>query len=115
MCARDGDPFRLKEQRRGVINCRNGELWLTDDNQFELRPHRAESFLTYCLAVEYDPSAKCQLFDQTVSEIFAKSTNPADMVRHWIELMGYAIQPRRRITKAGGCCTGRATTQNEAD
>ena len=95
--AASGDVLRLTEEPPPVINCRNGELWIEDDGSVKLRPHRHDSYLTYVLDVAYNPDARCPLFDRTMAGIFAKSSNSADMVRHALEFMGYAIQPRRDI------------------
>jgi len=85
-----GDPLRLRDTPLPVINCRNGELWL---DPFDFRPeHSHDSYLTSCLDVDYDPKAKCPLFDETVLEIFSENE---EMVRHWNEVMGYALQPDR--------------------
>ena len=91
------DVLRLTEEPPPVINCRNGELWIDADGLVSLRPHRYDSYLTYALDVAYDPAARCPTFDRTLLGIFAKATDPADMVRHAMEFMGYAIQPRRDI------------------
>jgi putative DNA primase/helicase len=80
-----------------VINCTNGEVWLLPDGTIELRPHRPESHLRHCLNVAYDPLATCPKFDKAVLGIFAKSGKPKAMSRHWNELMGYIIQPKRNI------------------
>jgi putative DNA primase/helicase len=80
-----------------VINCSNGELWIAQDGNVELRPHRPESYLRHCLDVAYDPEAACPEYDQAVLEIFGKADNPKAMVRHWNELLGYVIQPKRNI------------------
>lgn len=45
----------------------------------------------------YDPTAKSPLFDKAVLEIFANSTDPADMARHFLELAGYICQPWRDL------------------
>ena len=34
-----------------VINAANGEIWLADDGNVELRPHRPDSHLRHCLDV----------------------------------------------------------------
>ena len=81
-----------------VINCANGELWLADDGTVELRPHRPESYLRDCIDVAYDPEAKCPAYDAAVRQIFAKAENPNSMARHWNEIVGYVIQPRRNIS-----------------
>ena len=80
-----------------VINCANGELWIAQDGSVELRPHRPESYLRHCLDVAYDPDAPCPEYDRAVLEIFGKAENPKAMVRHWNELIGYLVQPRRNI------------------
>ena len=80
-----------------VINCSNGELWIEQDGSVELRPHRPESYLRHCLNVAYDQNASCLEYDKAVHEIFSKAEKPERMVRHWHELMGYIIQPRRNI------------------
>jgi P4 family phage/plasmid primase-like protien len=95
--AADGDVLRLAEEPLPVINCQNGELWIDQNGNAELRPHRHDSNLTYALDVTYDPSATCPRFDQALPDIFAGSSNPTDMSRHFQEFMGYAIQPKRDI------------------
>lgn len=104
MRAASGDVLRLAEEPLPVINCKNGELWLGEDGTYELRPHRADSFLTYVLGVEYDPAARCPRFDRALLGIFWSvrrddkdnvMAHSAAMVRHLYEIIGYAIQPRR--------------------
>jgi P4 family phage/plasmid primase-like protien len=80
-----------------VINCSNGELWIAQDGSIELRPHRPGSYLRHRLDVAYDPDAQCSKYDRAVLEIFDRSDNPKAMVRHWNELIGYLVQPRRNI------------------
>ena len=80
-----------------VINCSNGELWIAQDGSVELRPHRPELYLRHCLDVAYYPDAPCPEYDRAVLEIFGKADNPKAMVRHWNELIGYLVQPRRKI------------------
>ena len=96
-CAVQGDLLRLSEEPLPVINCRNGELWIGDQGAVHLCPHRHESYLTYVLDVDYDPAATCPLFDSALLEIFAESSDPNDMARHFMEFIGYAIQPIRDI------------------
>lgn len=101
--AASGDVLRLTEEPRPVINCANGELWIADDGTVELRPHRADSFLTYVLGVTYEPQARCPRFDRAMIGVFwlvrrnSVAGSAAQMVRHFNEIMGYAIQPRRDI------------------
>jgi P4 family phage/plasmid primase-like protien len=80
-----------------VINCANGELWIGPDGAVELRPHRPESHLRHCLDVTYDADATCPRYDKALPEIFGKAHKPEAMVRHWNELVGYIIQPKRNI------------------
>jgi P4 family phage/plasmid primase-like protien len=80
-----------------VINCANGEVWIADDGSIELRPHRPDSFLRHCLDVSYDPHAKCPTYDAALLGIFAKADEPKALRRHWNELAGYLVQPRRNI------------------
>ena len=80
-----------------VINCANGEIWIAEDGSADLRRHRPELHLRHCLDVAYDPDAKCPEYDRAVKEIFASADDPEDLVRHWNEFVGYAIQPRRHI------------------
>ena len=49
-----------------VINCANGELWLTADGGVELRSHQPGSFLRHCLDVAYDPNARCPEYDRAL-------------------------------------------------
>lgn len=79
----------LTEVPPDVINFMNGELWLSADGAVELRPHRPESNLTFCLPYAYDPEAKCALFDQALLEIFSEAQKPEDMRRHFYEFLGY--------------------------
>lgn len=80
-----------------IINVLNGELWIGSDGTAKLRPHDPTSRLTNCLPVEYDPEAKCPKFEKALCDIFAKSSDPQGMVRHFMELFGYIIQPVRDI------------------
>ena len=88
------DRLRFLQPPPPVINCRNGELWIAPDGTVELRPHRAESYLRHVLDAEYDPDATCTRYDEAVAEIFSGNKR---MVRHWHELLGYVIQPDRKI------------------
>ncbi len=93
--AAEGDVLRLTQEPLPVVNCQNGELWIDDDGNVEQRPHRADSYLTNVLDVEYNPDAECPLFDSALDSMFPEDTD--EMVRHLEEFIGYAIQPRRNI------------------
>lgn len=55
----NGDPFSFTADPPRVINCRNGEVWISDDGKIKFRPHRPDSHLRHMLDVDYDPEAKC--------------------------------------------------------
>ena len=93
--ARDDDPFRRHSDPLRVINCRNGEVWLLDNGNVDLRPHSATSYLEHQVKIDYDPDATCPLYDQALLGIFSNASLPKAMVRHWHELVGYIIQPQR--------------------
>jgi P4 family phage/plasmid primase-like protien len=69
----------------------------TDDGTVKLRPHKATSFLRHCLDIPYDPDAKCPTYNAAIRQIFSKSPNVKAMVRHWHDLAGYFIAPRRKM------------------
>jgi putative DNA primase/helicase len=95
--ARNDDPLGLLTEPKCIINCRNGEVWISDDGTIELRKHDPKSYLRHCLDVEYDAQAKCKEYDRAVLGIFANTKNPRYLRRHWNELVGYLIQPRRNF------------------
>lgn len=91
------DVLSLTEKPLPIINCLNGELWIKPDGNVELTTHKPESHLLYCLPYPYNSDAECPTFDQAALEIFGMAEEPADMFRHFCELMGYAIQPGRPV------------------
>ena len=93
----ENDPLAFVSNPLPIINCANGELWIGDDGEIDLRRHKPNSYLRHCLDVEYDPQAECREYDQAVREIFSAAENTEEMVRHWNELAGYMIQSRRNI------------------
>lgn len=80
-----------------VVNCHNGELWLNKDGSHTLKPHNYRSYLLNCLNVDYDPSAECPLFMETLQGIFANFPDTDDIIRHLGEMLGYTIQPYKNI------------------
>ena len=90
--AADGDVLRLACEPLPIINCKNGELWINDDGSSELRPHRHDSYLTYCLDVEWNPQATAPTFLKALGDIFSDNV---EMIHHALELMGYILQPCR--------------------
>jgi P4 family phage/plasmid primase-like protien len=93
MCSTMDDIFHMKSTPPPIINFINGELHidvLTGDCQ--LKQHNPKSGLTHCLNIEYDPEATSPQYDDAVQGIFCGDD---DMIRHWHEVAGYIIQPRR--------------------
>jgi len=88
------DPFG---EPKPVISCQNGELWLNADGTFELRPHSPDSGQTYCLPADFNADADCPEFKHALDGIFAQASDPDGMVRHLMELFGYALQPKRDL------------------
>ncbi len=95
--AEDGDRFGFNRPMRAIVNCRNAELWITRKGSVRVHTHRPKTNLITCLDVEYAADAKCPEYDAAVERIFSNAKKPEAMVRHWNELMGYLIQPRRDI------------------
>lgn len=91
------DRLHSTELPQPVINCKNGELWINKDGTHELRPHNYRSYLRTCLNVDYDPSAECPLFMETITDIFDNFEDTEDLVRHIAEMFGYTIQPYKNI------------------
>jgi P4 family phage/plasmid primase-like protien len=91
------DKLHRTELPHSVINCKNGELWLERDGSHTLKPHNYRSYLLNCLNVDYDPSADCPLFKETLYDIFEHFPDTEDMVRHIGEMLGYTIQPYKNI------------------
>lgn len=88
------DRLGFEGEPPAVLNCYNGELWITDGG-LDLRPHQAESYLRHCLEISYDSAAECPQYDAAVQKIFSKATDADAMVRHWHEFCGYLVAPRR--------------------
>ena len=93
----EDDLLRFTADPPSVINCTDGELWISDNGAVEFAPHRPQSYLRQCLDVDFDPHAQCPIYDKVLAEIFSKAEDPEAMIRHWHELVGYLIQPRRHI------------------
>lgn len=89
------DFLGLNEPPPPIINTQSGEIHvdpLTGD--FSLEPHSPSSRLTYVLDVEYDPDAEAPEYEEALQQIFC---GDEDMVRHWHEVVGYLIQPKRDL------------------
>lgn len=96
-----GDPLGLNATRPSVINCLNGELWLTDSGP-ELRIHDPKSYLTSCSPINYDASATAPTFELAMRGMLSlpggtPMPDQDEMLRHVLELLGYTIQTRRNL------------------
>ena len=90
------DPLNLKGSRYlPVVNCKNGELWISHDGDIEFKDHWPENFLTSQLTCEHDPFADCPEFQKALKLIFKECKNPDEVIRHWLEVMGLICQPVR--------------------
>ena len=81
------------DNHASIINCKNGEVWISKDGTHKLRPHNYRSYQIRCLNVDYDPSAECPLFLDTLNGIFKLYPDTEDIIRHLGEVLGYIIQP----------------------
>ena len=63
--------------------------------QPELNPHNPKSGLIYEPTVQFDPAADCPKFKAALADIFSLASDPKDMVRHLLELIGYVVRPIR--------------------
>lgn len=89
--------LRLDQEPLPVINCQNGELWISENGYVELVPHKYDSYLTTCLDVSFDPEATAPKWSKAIREIFALAEDPDEMAEYFEEVMGYVIQPRKNI------------------
>lgn len=109
-CSRDdlaSDPLNLRGRPESVINCKNGELWFDDEGNVDFVAHDPAHKLTHQITTDYDPAADCPKFKAALALAFCKCSHPEDVIRHFLELMGTIIQPRRieamwALLKGGG-------------
>jgi putative DNA primase/helicase len=94
----DGDPFQLGKVPRAIINVKNGELHVSPDGEVTLKPHSYSSYLLSGLKnVEYEPGAQCKRMDKALLQIFANDPDKEATIRHFWEIAGYCIQPKKNI------------------
>lgn len=87
------DKLRLTAKPYPVINCDNGELWIDESGNTELKKHNPHSYLLQVLNVRYDPEAKCPQFDKAIHKTFSNFDDCEDIIRHLYEMIGYIIHP----------------------
>ena len=71
------------DQHPYLLNLANGTLELKPDDQgsFHLRKHRREDFLTQISPTKYDPTARSELWEKTVGEIFADDPESLEYIQ----------------------------------
>lgn len=80
-----------------VVNCLNGEVWFSLDGSFEFHKHNSQNFFTNQIGVEYDPKAKCPLWNEFMETVWQDCIEPEEMQRHLEEIGGYCLQMSRWI------------------
>jgi P4 family phage/plasmid primase-like protien len=90
------DPLDLRGMHLGrVINCKNGELWFNDKGEMRFLQHNPAHRLTHQINADYDPEAICPEFEKTLNLVFSSCSEPHEVARHWLEMMGVLLQPKR--------------------
>ena len=89
-------PFDRHDWRR--VNVQNGTLEWTNE-EWTLRPHRREDYLTVQLPVIFDPNAKCPRFAQFLQEIFEGDPDAREKARCVLEAIGYSVMATCRFEK----------------
>ena len=79
-------PERSQDTTKALINLKNGTF---DVEKQELREHRAEDFLTYCLDYNYNPNAQAPIFLKYLNRVLP---NPSDQAVLQ-EFHGYIFTP----------------------
>lgn len=87
-------PFDTGSRNSTIINLVNGELHITNGNK-ELKPHSIESYMTYVLPFEYDPEAKCPMFDKFIGEVLPDENTQKVMQ----EYIGYLLTTNLKLEK----------------
>jgi len=80
-------PIQMKEfdEKTFAFNCRNGTLHL---NTMEFKKHDSADFLTKMADVRYDPKARCERWEQFISEIIPNDLATADFLQR---ALGYSL------------------------
>ena len=78
-----------------LINLQNGTFEISENGQ-TLREQRREDFLKYQLSFEYDPSARCPLFDKYLQRVLPDT----DCRKVLAEYMGYIFTTGLKLEKA---------------
>ena len=73
-----------------AFNCKNGTLHL---DTMEFKPHNSAELLTKISPVKYDPAAKCERWEQFISEIMLNDSATAEFMQ---TALGYALTGETR-------------------
>lgn len=75
----------IPQKPEGLINLKNGVLDVKND---KLLPHSKKYFFKQAINVDYDKSAKCELWESTLLDIFS---NDKDLIKTVQEMFGYIL------------------------
>lgn len=89
----DDDLLNMRGKPKPIINCQNGEVWISEDGTPTLKPHKPSSNLLQVLNTDYIPGSECPRFDKAIRQTFKNFKDGEDMVRHFEEYMGYCLHP----------------------
>jgi P4 family phage/plasmid primase-like protien len=90
--------FGTSNHDNSIINCNNCEIWIDGrTGNFEIREHRPENYLHFCIDVDYDVDARCPLWLETLDGIFRDHTDRQGTIDYLQELFGYTIQSCKNI------------------
>ena len=100
--AEDADVLNITGEPLPIINCKNGEIHITEQDNGRLsykfiEGHRPESHQVSVNNIEYDPTAQCPQYDKALHEVFrnASQNDVEDMVRNFYEVIGYIMYVRK--------------------
>jgi putative DNA primase/helicase len=80
-----------------VMNCTNGELWIDNAGGLELRDPDPGTRLFHSLKVAWNPDADCPRYKRALREVFQHCDDPDDVIRHYLEVKGYHLSPRKPL------------------
>ena len=109
-----------RDDMPSVINTTSGTIWIDElTGKHELKPHSPDDLLTTQIATPYEPDATCPCFDTMLEQVFAHIKDDfqrSELIRHFWELIGYVIQPRKDIPLIlfwfGAGLNGKSTMSN---
>jgi putative DNA primase/helicase len=101
------------DQHHMLLTCSNGTI---DLNYGTLRQHRADDFMTRMTAIDFNPDAKCPLFEKFLSQIFDGNEN---IIRYLQRFAGYCLTGRTDeqilLFFYGLGCNGKSVLANVLD